>query len=417
MADYFTITDVGPWLTLAIALLIGALVGAERETDDSRTSVGLRDLVLTSAIAWLSARLNEPLVTGLVIVGIMALLFVQGRRDPKHLGVTTEMSVLSVFLLSYTVSLPDSAGDIPIVIALAIVLTILLSSKNTVKKFFHSTITNVEFAATVRFLALIFIIFPLLPDQRMGPYDFFEPRGLWIAVILVSGISFVGYFLEKFFGARLGSRMVAILGGLVSTTATTSALADDTRRDPTRMTISWQSATLSNAIQFPRLLVLVILFAPGVAPYLTAPAVAALVAGIGTAFAIGWWSKLPKAPEMALRNPLRLGPALLFAAYLAGVAFVSGWAYDVYGSEALYVTSAIGSLLDVDAVTISQADLFSRGLIDASMMVTIVLIAVGTNMVVKLGMSWINGTFGFFWRMALSFAVMLTAFFVTMLLV
>ena len=415
MADVFTITDVGPWLTLAIALLIGALVGAERETGDTRISVGLRDLVLASAIAWLCGRLDEPLVTGVVVAGIMALLFIQGRRDPAHVGVTTELSVVSVFLLSFMISRPGNEHLIPIIVALAIVLTILLDAKKRLKQFFHETITDVEFAATVRFLALIFIIYPLLPDQRLGPYEFFHPRSLWLAVILVSGISFVGYFFEKFFGARLGSRMVAILGGLVSTTATTSALADEARQDAKRTTISWQSATLSNAIQFPRLLVLVLLFAPDVAPSLAAPALVAFGVGLLVALAIGWWGSLPEKSEMQLRNPLRMGPALQFAAYLAGVAFVSGWAFDQFGTEALYITSAIGSLLDVDAVTISQADLFTRGLIDSSMLVTIVLIAVGTNMVIKLGMSFINGTFGFFWRMAISFAAMIAAFFVTML--
>lgn len=416
MADYFTITDVGPWLTLAIALLIGALVGAERETGEARISVGLRDLVLTSAIAWLCGRIHEPILTIMVVAGILTLLFVQGRRDPGHIGVTTELSVLAVFLLAYTVSRPDTAQYIPIVIALAVVLTILLNAKTRVKQFFHTTITDVEFAATVRFLALIFIIYPLLPDQRMGPYDFFHPKGLWLAVIMVSGISFVGYFLEKFFGARLGSRMIAVLGGLVSTTATTSSFADEVKQDPARLYMSWQSATISNAMQFPRILALILLFAPGVAPSLMAPTLVAFFAGIGLAFVIGWVTTLAAPTEMKLRNPLRLAPALQFAAYLAGVAVISGWAYDSFGTSALYVTSAIGSLLDVDAVTISQADLFGRGLIDASMMVTIVLIAVATNMVVKLGMSLINGTFGFFWRMAVSFLVMLIAFLATMLI-
>ncbi|RPI69253.1 MAG: DUF4010 domain-containing protein [Ignavibacteriae bacterium] len=415
MDGLFTVTDLGPWITLGISLLIGLLIGAEREGANGTSKLGLRDVVLSAALGWMSARTAEPWLTVALIAAIMVIL-VTHRRDLPNRGVTTELAVLIVFGLSYAISGPTGGGMLPLAIALSIGITLLLDSKTAVKKFFHETLSEQEFADTVRFLALIFIIYPLLPEGRFGPYDFFAPRGLWLSVILVSGVSFVGYFLEKFIGGTIGTWLTALVGGLVSTTATTSAFAAQVKLDPSRMTAAWQAATLSNAVQFPRIFVLVSLVAPALASSFAIPAIAALVAGIVMAILIGMMRKNVSSPPVALENPLRLMPALKFAVYLAGVALISGIAYQMYGSGALYVTSAIGSLADVDAVTLNSADQFNRSLIDARMMNLLVFIAVLTNMIVKLGLALTEGNMAFMLRMAISFAVMLSAYLATILI-
>lgn len=409
MQGLLTVTDLGPWITLGISLLIGILIGAERETAKTVSSIGLRDIVLSSALGWVSARLAQPWVTVSLIAAIAVVLLVHRRMSEPH-GVTTELVVFIVFGLSYAISGPGGRELLPLAIALAIGITLLLDAKPAVKKFFRETLSEKEFADTVRFLALIFIIFPLLPEGRFGPYDFFAPRGLWLSVILVSGVSFVGYFLEKFFGTAIGARLTAVVGGLVSTTATTAAFATRVKTDPSEMNMSWQAATLSNAVQYPRILVLVTIVAPALAPSFTIPTMTAMVAGVLTSFLIGRFSVIGPRQNVDLQNPLRLMPALKFALYLAGVALISGVAYSWYGQGALYVTSAIGSLVDVDAVTLSSADLFNRGMIDARIMNVLVFIAVLTNMVIKLGIALTQGNAGFMIRMGISFLAMVGAF-------
>ena len=417
MNNLFFVHDVSPWLTLAIALLIGALVGTERETGKTHIAIGLRDLILTSAIAWICGQINEPWLTAAVLLGIMALLVFQGRRDPGHIGITTEFSVIATFALSYAISLPGNENLIPVAIALAVALTFVLNVKEKLKAFFKESVTDIEFAATIRFLALIFIIYPLLPEGRYGPYDFFAPRSLWLAVILVSGVSYVGYFLEKFMGARVGGWTTAFLGGLVSTTATTSAIAGDAKNAPSRMSEFWRNVTISNAVQFGRLLVLVIIVAPSLTYTFMPPTLVALGVGFVFAFVVGRLGDKGAQPDFKLRNPLRMTPALIFAGYMAVIGFVSGVAFDWYGTEALYATSAIGSLLDVDAVTLSNADLYMREIIDASTMNLVVIIAVASNMIVKVGIALTNGNVAFMWRTAVSFLVMLSAYLVTILII
>lgn len=416
MNDLLALAPAGTWISLAIALLIGALVGAERETGESHIRIGLRDFVITSAIGWLCGVIHEPLVTALCVASIITLIVLHARRAPAEHGATTELSVLAVFAMAYAVALPSASEFIPLAIALAIVLTLLLDAKSRLKAFFHTSLTDVEFAAAVRFLALIFIVWPLMPDQHLGPYGFFHPRGLWQAVLLVSGISFVGYFLEKFFGPTLGARAVAILGGIVSTTAVTSSLATTVRHDPQRLGISWQSATLANAMQYPRVAVLLALFAEASLPTMLVGAIVAFALGLIMAYIIGKISPIQVASSVALKNPLQIVPALRFAASLAIVSFVSSWAFAEFGQQALLVTSALGSLVDVDAVIIAQAGLIQQGLVQANLMLLVTVVAITANVVVKIGISAINGTPGFAWRMALSMILMLAGFVAVVLL-
>ena len=79
------------------------------------------------------------------------------------------------------------------------------------------------FAATLAFVGVVVVIYPLLPEGAYGPYAFFEPRQVWKFVILISSISYLGYFLEKFLGEEQGLFYTSVLGGLASTTAATLA--------------------------------------------------------------------------------------------------------------------------------------------------------------------------------------------------
>ena len=402
---------------MAIALLIGALVGAERETrqtDHGPVRFGVRDFVITSAVGWVCGAIHEPWFTALAVVALLTIMVLHRNDATGPHGATTELALLTVFALSYAVSLPATSALIPIAIALAIVVTLLLDAKTSVKRFFHSSITDVEFAATVRFLALVFIIWPMMPDQHLGPYGFFHPRGLWQAVLLVSGLSYVGYFLDKFAGPRLGARVVAVLGGLVSTTAVTASLAARIRKDPTQLPLAWQSATLANSIQFPRIALLIGLFSGSLPTAVLVAALAAFLAGLVVSYVIGrviaHLQRAAPTESVTLANPLQLAPALRFAAYLALVSLGSSWAVAEFGTQALIVASALGSVLDVDAVLITQAGLVHQGVVSMTLLEAMTVVAVVANMMVKLGIARFTGSWAFFWRMSISFAVMVLLF-------
>lgn len=399
--------DAAPWISLALALLIGFLIGAERETAGTNVHIGLRDFVVVSAIASVCAMIAEPWVT-ITMLGVLGgVLTAHHLREPVNAGLTTEVAMMATFILAFLVSIPDRPDLKQIGVALAIGITILLDAKPRVKKFFRETITEVELADTTRFLALIFVIYPLIPDGRYGPYEAINPKGLWLAVVLVSGISFVGYFLEKFLGARAGERIAAILGGMVSTTAATQAFAQRARQEPARTVDHWLAATMSNAIQFIRVYLVLLFLLPDLAWVLLMPMLGATVTGLLIGLFAGRFRQSTAPSTTLVGNPLRLMPALQFAVFLAVVALISKAALAVYGHGVIYWTSVIGGLVDVDAITLNLADLTRTGSILPSMAAWALLVALASNVGVKTILSLTSGTAAFAWRMALSMFAMI----------
>jgi len=412
----FTHGTFEPWIAAALALLIGVLFGAERETSGTKVHVGLRDFVVVSAIAHVLARINEPWLTVGVSTALGLLMVVHHSRQDATVGITTEVALSATFVLAYVVSSAYDPALRQLAVALAVILTLLLDAKPNVKRFFRQTITEVELADTLKFLALVFVIFPLLPDGRYGPYDAIAPRSLWIAVLLVSGISYVGYFFEKFLGAPSGLRIVAVFGGLVSTTAATQAFAQRASQDAERTAEFVHAATIANAVQFLRVLALLAVVQPAIAWKLTLPLSVAALVGLGIGFVRTPAASYARSP-LGVGNPLRLRPALLFALYLALITLASRWAIDAFGGGALLWTSALAGLVDVDAVTLSAADHWTSSTIEQTIAAWAVVIALGSNILSKSVVARTSGTPAFARSVAGSMALMLTACAVTLLLI
>ncbi len=407
----FELGSASTWISLAIALLIGLLIGAERESARSNVHVGLRDFLVISAIAFVCALINVWWLTAIIALALSGVMVAHHLREPFEAGITTEMAMIATFVLSYLVSIPDNDRFDGIGIALTIIVVLFLDAKPGVKKFFRETITDRELADAVRFLALIFIILPLLPDGRYGPYGFLAPRALWIAVIAVSGISFIGYFLTKFLGDSKGSVILAIVGSLVSTTVMTQTYARRVASDPASLQSSWKFATLANSMQFLRVAALIGIAAPqlliGVLPGLLCASAAGVFLSVlirANAVADG-----PVPDFTKVSNPLRITPALQFAAFMAVVSFVGNAATALIGQQGLLVTGALGALVDVDAIVLTVADRVIIGALTKIDGVVVVVVAIAMNMVVKLILAATTGSTAFALRLLLSFLAMITA--------
>lgn len=400
------------WRSILSALLIGLLVGAQREAAHrSEAKAGLRDFVAIAVAGSVTGLLQVALLSAAALVAVAALLVFFHERDAADLGMTTELAAIAVFCLAHLTSVPGLTDGRPVAIALTVVLALFLEAKRGLHRFFRETVTEVEFNDTLWFLALIFVIYPLLPVGDFGPYGFFRPRQVWFFVILVSSVSYVGYFLEKFLGAGIGLKLTGVLGGLASSTAATTAFAKDVRAEPTRQKEYWQAVTLANAIQFPRILVVVAAFSVQLAGIALLPFAGATAAGLLLAVSLR-----PEAGReggrhhaMNLRNPFTIGPALKFGAVFAIVILIGKAAAHHFGAGALPVTAAIGGLLDVDAIAVSSAQGFASGKIGSQPAVASLLIALVMNAAFKTFVAFSAGTRAFALRVGVSFAVMLGA--------
>lgn len=163
------------------------------------------------------ALLNQVPLTAVTLGALAAFLWQGYRRASRmHMGVTTEFAVILVFWLGYLVREYELVA-----VSTGIVLTILLALKRQLHDFVAQPLTEREFYDTLKFLVVVSIVFPLLPNRGMGPWDFFNPTEVWLLVILVSSISYGGYLAIRLLGSRRGLGVLGLVGGVVSTTAVT----------------------------------------------------------------------------------------------------------------------------------------------------------------------------------------------------
>lgn len=400
------------WISMAEAVLIGLLVGIERESDREERHAGLRDFLTIGLAGGLCGLLAIPVLTVAALLAITALLVVFRLQTPGRTGITTEIAAVATFLLCVLTATHSIPWGSPLAIALTVVLALFLDARDSLRRFFIEVITEREFHDTLRFLAVIFVIYPVLPGGAYGPYGFLNPRAIWLFVILVCSISYLGYFLEKFFGERHGLALSAVLGGVASTTAATLAFARQAVDTPEKSHNFAQAAVLANAILGPRIFA-ILLFVSPVLAWRAAPALAALlVTGVAAAFLLGAARRqehVRRTNALSIRNPFHLGPALQFGALFALVRLIARAGSAEFGQAGVMWAALIGGSIDVDAVAFSVSGLARDGSLDVTIGALAVLVALSANAVLKTALAFGVGGPVYGRSVLLGFVVMLGA--------
>lgn len=401
---------------IAEALLIGLLIGAQRETSEG-IHPGLRDFLSIGLAGGICGLLQSPWLTVAALISISGLLAVFHFEEREaRTGITTELAGVGTFCLAYLSATPPTLTaryGAPLAVGTTIVIVAFLEMKKFLQKLVRETITESEFNDTLRFLAVVLVIYPLLPNEQFGTaeFKFFNPHQVWLFVILISSISYIGYFLQKFMGAEKGLEYTSVLGGLASTSAATLAFARCCKAQPDEGATYWRATVLANTVQFPRTIIILYLVNADLAwiclpPLLTMLAAAALLAFLLRRRGAG---SEPLGKPMSMSNPFRLKPALEFGAMLTAVIFLSKLAAMKLGSGALFGTSALGGLVDVATVAVSMANLLAGRKVGLPTAEAAVLLALATNVSLKLVLATVAGTRAFAWRMAASYVLIFSA--------
>lgn len=383
--------------SLAEGILIGFLIGVQREgfrgSEEPQSATEIRDFVLASVMGCLCGILGNPwlAVAGFAgVAGVLSVHFFDKRKTPR---LTSDFTALAVFLLGYLVGVPDFPAALPIAIAASVALAAFLALKKQLQEFVREDLTQEEFLGTLRFLALIFVIYPALPEGRFGPYEAFEPRKIWIFMILISSISYIGYFLEKFLGGAKSMTLTGLLGGVASTTAATGAFARKVNEEPEKRDLFWYAAIVANTMLLPRLLAVLWLVRPLLVQALLLPAaVMTLVSG-----ALAWFLTRRafrhelEERRVQLGNPLALMPVLKFGLIFTVILFLTRAAGASAGASGVYATSLIGGLVDVDAVSLSIGDMRNAGSLEQGVAVLSVFLALAANALFKTFLAWSQG--------------------------
>jgi uncharacterized membrane protein (DUF4010 family) len=397
---------------LAAALLIGLLIGGQREAAGGEEHPGLRDFLLVTLAGGLCGLLGNGWVAAAALAGISAIFAVlHFEQRERRTGITTELAAIAAFLLAMFAASPQfNVGEAhwgrPLAIGTAVLAVAFLEARQRLHTLLQHVITEQEFNATLLFVAVVLVVYPLLPRGAYGPFQFFAPRQVWRFVMLIQSISYLGYFLEKFLGEERGLFYTSILGGLASTTAVTLDLARRSKQSPEETPGLWRAFVVANTVQFPRAALIVAAVSPEMLRATVVPLAAMMLFGMALEQVLKRWPhKQVTDLKIKPRNPFSIGPALEFGVLFTAVVFASKAATVKLGSGAFLLTSLVGGLVDVATVIAPAADLVSSHQLGLETSAIAVLLALGSNAVLKIALAAITGTAGFALRITLSFAL------------
>jgi uncharacterized membrane protein (DUF4010 family) len=323
---------------------------------------------------------------------------VRMRDGDRGAGQTTEAAAL----LMYALGAYLAVGNATPAIVVGGVVAVLLHFKQPLHRFVEQ-IGEYDIRAMMQFVLIALVILPVLPDQTYGPYDVFNPREIWRVVVLIVGIGLAGYVAYKLFGQKAGTILGGVLGGLISSTATSVSYARRAKSAPDAASLAAVVIMIASTIAFARVIVEVAVVAPGilgqVAPPLGAMFVLMALISAGIYFlSRGTRDELPEQ-----ENPAELKSALIFGAIYAVVIFAVAAAQDYFGTGGLYVVAVLSGLTDLDAITLSTARLAAENRIDISTGWRLILLAGLANLVFKGATVALLGPPALMWRIAALF--------------
>lgn len=393
-------------IQFGIAILLGALVGIEREKHREERkaktvqAAGLRTFILLAMFGacagWLSrtSGSNWVLAAGVLIAGtiVVAGYVVTTRGQTQSLGLTTEIASIIVFLLGAIVML----GGSEVAIGLAVITTAVLAFKDPMHGFVRQLGWDDVYSG-LQLLIATFVALPLLPDKPVDPWGALNPYQLWLLVILISGLSLVGYALTRWLGPGKGALLTGLAGGLVSSTAVTVSFSREARTNPENTTAFASGILVAWSVMFLRVLVIVSVVNRALLGPLVVPFVAvAVVAAAGAALLFYRRSLKTRSvnaqEDLRVANPFSVASAAKFAAFFAVVLVAVKIAQEHFASGGVYAVAALAGLTDVDAITLSMSELAKQG--EVRVAVVAIVIASLVNTVVKCGIAFVVGGMG-----------------------
>jgi uncharacterized membrane protein (DUF4010 family) len=348
---------------LGIALALGALVGLQRQRSESLVA-GLRTFPLITMLGTLAAALDAARAANgwIVAAGLIALVavVVAGYRhrlehDGSGAGMTTEAAILLMYLVGAYIVLGDRVAAIAVGAGVAVLLQFKPELHGIAAR-----LGDADLRAIMTFALITCIILPILPDETydlVSPLNVLNPFRIWLMVVLMVGISLGGYLIYKFLGRAHGILVTGLIGGMVSSTATTVSYARRSRDSEDSARLAALAILLASSVVYVRVLLEISVVAPQEFTLLAGPIGVMLLASVVPAAMIYWKVQSEQQEMPQQKNPTELKSALVFAGLYAGVLMALDATQTYLGGQGLYVVAFLSGLTDMDAITLSTARL------------------------------------------------------------
>lgn len=396
---------------LGLALAIGLLVGLQREGAKQKGQAGIRTFALIALSGFVIGLLAEQFDGWIIAAAVLFLAVITGithflsSHQPNHgAGSTTEIAALLVFGIGAYLANPG--GDESLAVVVAGIAALLLHYKAPMHRFVRS-LGSTDWHAMMQFVLISLVILPVLPNRSFGPYAVFNPFHTWLMVVLIVGIGLAGYIAYRIVGAQAGTLLSGLLGGTVSSTATTVSASREAAGQSNRVMAASLIIVISTAVSIARVLIEMAVvdfgnFAaagPPILAYLSVFVVMAFVM-----FRAGTRDTVQLAPP---QNPAELKPAIAFGLLYVAVLLAVAAAKQHFGHGGLYVVAIASGMTDVDAITLSTSALMRDGSVAVPTGWRVILVAALANLLFKGGIVAFAGGAVLLRRLALTYGIAL----------
>ncbi len=375
--------------TIALAFLIGLELHAYRRRGEGLAvpvALGFgttRTITLLAALGyvlWVVAPV-VPFCAGLVVAGGLLMLEYWKRvqaGDPALLPTV-------IALLAYALGPFVLVAPLAVAAVLVIVMLLALGEQTEIRKL-SDAFPAEEGVTLAKFFILAGLILPLLPQAVIPGLAGITYTKVWTAVLVISGISYLGYLAHRYMFPRAGTLLTGVLGGMYSSTAATVVLARAARAEPEQAALAPAAVLIATAMMYARLMVMILLLGHADAARALAPPFAALfVLSLAIAGLLARSAKNGTGAEHAVisANPLDLPVAFLFALLFVVFAALTNFVTRNFGVNGLHVLSFAVGFSDIDPFIFSLLD--GKFQVGRAAIVSAVLIASGSNNLLKAG--------------------------------
>jgi len=374
-------------LVVAFSLLIG-LEQRRHHFDEPKDSLfGMdRTFAMIGILGFILFRISpDNLIPfglgGVVVSGFLSIYYFKRIESQNKYGLT------SIIIVLITYSLTPLIYNTPVWLTILIVTTVLvLTQLKQQLRMLSGKFDDNEFITLAKFLVISGIVLPLLPNTEITEFIPVSPFKFWLAVVVISGISYLSYLLKKFVFPQSGMLITGILGGMYSSTATSVVLARKSRDKNVAVNRMSASIILATGMMFIRIFIIVLIFNPALAKLLVVPF--AVLASItfftaGVIFRVCKKGETTSIQNQKIKNPLEFNTAMLFALLFVLFSVVTKYVLNSYGAQGLDFLSLVVGVTDIDPFLVS---LFSgKFQVTLPAIANATLIAISSNNLVKLG--------------------------------
>jgi uncharacterized membrane protein (DUF4010 family) len=341
-------------LVLIFSLLIGLSQRSHHKehdhsmlfgTDRTFSFIGLLGFVLFIA----DPKGLVPFLTGFVILGIfMGIQYFMKIQLLKEFGLTSSLLALLTYCIAFLVYTQPEW----LVLSFVVSIFILTEMKDKFKSLSEKT-SEEEFITLGVFIAIAGVILPLLPEKNISGNIPVSPYNLWLAIVVVSAVSYLSYLIKKFIFPESGILLTGILGGIYSSTATTVILARREKEEGTSV-MSASAILLASSLMYLRILVLVYIFNSSVGRYLTLPFLFLAAVAFGISKFMSWkfqkthTGKTKIQSRVMTKNPLEMKTAIIFGVLFVIFGLITDFVMKTYGSTGVTGLAFIVGIFDVD---------------------------------------------------------------------